>query len=73
MHRKGYITHKIISDNNYTDAFCGFADGKMGRESVRDFLAEIDKFKDEFFEAFKSQSWRPNGYKEKEVFVPKHR
>lgn len=73
MHRKGYITHKIISGVNYYEAFYGFANGKMSRGEVRDFERAIDKFMNEFVEAFKSQSWRPKGYTDKEVWVPKHR
>ncbi len=73
MHRKGYIAHKIIDDDNYRRAFDGFADDKMKRDKVQDFFKHIDGFRDEFYREFESQTWRPHGYREKEVFKPKHR
>lgn len=73
MHRKGHVAHQIISDNVFLDGFLGFASGKMQRGEVIDFMKNLDSFRARFQDEFMTMTWRPNGYKEKEVFTPKHR
>ena len=73
MKRKGHIAPQIISERNYELASEGFANGKRSRASIRAFQNRIDEERELFVKRFMSMSWRPQPYREKEVFEPKRR
>ena len=62
MRRKGYISDKIETERNFSDAFDGFAKHKRSRGSVRSFEADREERLIRLLNAYKEETWRTSDY-----------
>lgn len=64
MKRRGFISPRIETKENFEKAFEGFADGKHKRAAVRRFEAELENNLDMLLEAYTSGRWETSAYTE---------
>ncbi|MBR0049002.1 MAG: hypothetical protein IJP74_06770 [Prevotella sp.] len=62
MKRRGFISPRIETKENFEAAFEGFADGKHKRAAVRKFEAELDANLDRLLKAYASGTWISSEY-----------
>lgn len=71
MKRKGHINN--CTQENFNNAFWGYARYKHHRKEVREFEEDLDNHLRELICAYLSQSWQSSGYVPKQVYKPKKR
>ncbi|MFR9506781.1 MAG: hypothetical protein SNI45_06925 [Rikenellaceae bacterium] len=73
MKRKGYISQKIETLENFEDAFQGYSENKRNRKVVRDFEKNLESNLQNLLQRYKDASWTTSEYVYKEVYHPKKR
>ena len=73
MKRKGSLSEKVATLENFGSAFWGYSNGKHRRPDVQRFNDHLDRELKKLLLAFVTKSYKTSSYKPKEVFSPKHR
>lgn len=73
MKRRGFISPRIETKENFEKAFEGFADGKHSRADVRKFEAELEENLNLLLTAYKSGTWKTSDYITEVIFKEKER
>lgn len=67
MKRKGDISPRIETEDNFVKAFDGFSENKHYRPSVQEFEADIVNRISFLLEKYRSETWKSSTYKEVEI------
>lgn len=73
MKRRGYISPRIETRENYEAAFRGFAKGKEHRDNVRRFAADLEANLMELLAEYRDSTGHTSEYQDEEIFEPKRR
>ena len=73
MKRKGYISPKVATLENFEEAYWGYSRRKRGRRKVMCFEKNLDTNLQMLLQAYSSSSFKTPPYIQKEVFDPKYR
>ena len=73
MKRKGYLSEKIESPENFKKAFRGYSRGKHHRDAVKHFEEHLDDNLSLLLQSYANSSHHTSPYIKKEVYEPKRR
>lgn len=73
MKRKGYLSEKIESPDNFKKAFRGYSRGKHHRDAVKHFEEHLDDNLSLLLQNYADSSHHTSPYIKKEVYEPKRR
>ena len=73
MKRRGYISPRIETIENYEAAFLGFAEYKERRDNVQRFAANLKANLMELLAEYRDGTGHTSEYQDEEIFEPKRR
>jgi len=73
MKRRGYISPRIETIENYEAAFRGFAENKERRDNVQRFAVDLAANLMELMVEYRDGTGRTSEYQDEEIFEPKRR